>query len=142
MKVVLAELLRRGHIECTRANVGNGAHRIVEDLPSGVGGEQLVPLRQLQVADERVLKFADYCVRLVVLYRRAEAHQRAFSPDLQNQLESHAAQSVVGEPQCIFLACDHRLAVGAAYFNLLTLRSIIIESPEGRSSGIVAPVEA
>ena len=72
LQVVLAELLGRGHIERPGIHVGDFPNRVVEDLSAGMGGEKPVIGRNLQVADERVLQFADDGMGLMVLYRSAK----------------------------------------------------------------------
>ena len=95
LQVVLAELLRRSHIQRTHVHVGYFPHWVLEHLPAGVRGQQTVVPGNVETADQRILEFAHYGVRLVVLKGCGKTHHAALRPDFKVQGEGLAGQRVI-----------------------------------------------
>ena len=102
-----------------------------------MGGEQSIAFRQLQVADQRVLEFADDGVGLVVPEIRPEAQLPVLRPYLQLKLEGFAAEAVVINPYGIGVLGDHGPAVGRPDFDLLAPGGVVVKPPQAFAAGVV-----
>ena len=141
LEVVLAEFLRRGHVEGAGVDVCDLPNGIVEDLAAGVGRQKLVSFRQLQAADKGILELADDGVRLVVLYACPEADQGPFGPDLEAQVEGFSADAPVVEADGVAVTGHEGRLIRAADFDFLLLGRVVVKAPEWGAAGVVPPVE-
>ena len=140
LQVVLAELLGRGHIQRPDIHVGDFPHGIVEDLSACMGCKELIIIRNLQMADERVLQFPDDGMGFPVFQRCSEPDHRSLRPDFQAQGEGLAAHAVVLQEDRVRLSGNPGVFIGPGNLDFLLLRRVVIQSPEGLSAGIVPSV--
>ena len=141
LQVVLAELLGGGHIEGARVHVGDLADGVVEDLATGVRGEQPVAFRKRQVAYERVLQFADDGMRLLVLQMDREAHlpvlqgNRQVQPHIQRVRPGN--ERMVVDEDSVLRGVHERQLFLSRHLNLLLFQRVVIQSPQPAAPGIV-----
>ena len=140
LKVILAELLCRRHVQGAGVHVGDLLDGVVKDLPAGMGGQKLVFCGDLQVPDQRVLELPDNGVGLVVFDFGPESGLAVICPDAQMQVECLTPQAVVIHMDGISRHAHDGSPVGSRELYLLLLRGVVIHSPEGPSAGVVMPV--
>ncbi len=105
-------------------------------------GEELVILRNPEVADQGILQFPDDGVRLVVLKGDSEAYQGAFRPHFQMQGECLSAHMVVVQEYRVGNLPHDGCFIGSGNFDFFLLRCVVIQAPEGLATGIVASSES
>ena len=140
LEVVLTELLCWGHVQRAGVYIGNLVYGVVEQLTAGMGSEQLIPFRQLQMADERVLQLADDGVRLMVLQSCPKPQLPVFRPNPQVKGKGFFAQGGVVYSDGVFFHTYLRSSVGCSDFYFFLFRRVVIQTPETAVAGVIVPV--
>ena len=94
LEIILTEVLVRLHVEGLGIHVYDQVDSVVVKLTSCVGSEEFMALRQIHVADERVLEFTDDGVRLIVGQAGAEAYSSVLKADGQGKVHLQGLSTV------------------------------------------------
>ena len=141
LEVVLAEFLGGSHVQRPGVHVGNLSHRVLKNLSAGVRGEELVFLRNLQMAYQGILQLPDNGVRFVVFHGGPKADQGAFRPDFQPEGKGLPVHAVVVQEDGVGNLPYKGRFIGPGNLDFFLLRGVVIQAPEGLAAGVVVSPE-